>query len=86
MKTPQEHIVLRCAFCMSTQFALPYKGYSPHHGSLVVCANCGRENDFISLYLIGKKNVYEIAEKFAKNLVQKELKKALKGNKFIKFC
>lgn len=81
-------ISLKCTFCRSSQFAIPYEGYRPHHGSFVVCANCGRENDFTSLMFIVKREALEIAEEYAKKIISKEmekLKKSLKGNKYISF-
>lgn len=91
MKELKQTISLHCVFCRSTHFALPHEGYRPHHGSFVVCANCGRENDFSSLMFVVKDKAHDIAEKYAKEVMEeaaKELKKklqnAFRGNKFIK--
>ena len=91
MEELRKTISLRCAFCRSTQFAIPYEGYRPHHGSFVVCANCGRENDFTSLMFVVKEKAHEIAKEYAEKVAQeaaKEMKQKLqntfRGNKFIK--
>ena len=72
-------------------FAIPYEGYRPHHGSFVVCANCGRENDFTSLTIVVKKKAKEIAKAYAEKVTSKamkdmgkNLKKALGNNKYFK--
>lgn len=80
-------IRLRCTFCRSHEFALPYEGYSPPPGSFVVCANCGRENDMTSLLVTTKAIGLSIAEEYADQLVDemtKKLKNAFRSNKFIK--
>ncbi|EMC9797256.1 hypothetical protein VO451_001361 [Enterobacter hormaechei] len=88
MEELKKSICLRCAFCHSKLFALPYKNYAPFHGSLIVCANCGRENDVTSLIFVVKAKAMDIAEDYADKLIdkfQKDLKKAFKGSKHIKF-
>lgn len=87
MEELRETISLYCVFCCSKEFAVPYKGYSPHHGSLVVCANCGRENDFTSLMLVAKAKAMNMATAYANEVIQgfkKELQNAFRGNKYIK--
>lgn len=87
MEELKESISLRCTFCRSETFALPYKGYSPPHGSFVVCANCGRENDVTSLILVVKAKALIMAKGHADKLVENfknDLKKAFRGNKHIK--
>lgn len=80
-------IRLRCAFCRSEQFALPYENYSPPGNSFVVCANCGRENDVTSLLISTKSKGMTIAKSHADELVdkmKKDLTKSFKNNKSIK--
>lgn len=87
MEELKKNISLKCTFCHSELFALPYDDYSPSHGSFIVCANCGRENDVTSLILVVKANALHIAEKHAEKLIEnfkKDLKKAFRGNKNIK--
>lgn len=82
-----ETIRLRCSFCRSEQFALPYTDYSPPGHSFVVCANCGRENDVTSLLIIAKSKGMEIARAYAERLVEqveKDLVNSFKDNQFIK--
>lgn len=74
-------------------FVIPYGEYQPHYGGFLVCANCGRENDFISLIRVVKRKTKEIAEEHANAIVsvamsdmKKQLQKACKGNKFLKIC
>lgn len=88
MEDLKKTIGLRCTFCLSELFALPHENYTPSHGSLIVCANCGRENDVTSLVFVVKAKAMDIAEDYADKLMdkfQKDLKKAFKGNKHIKF-
>ncbi|EAS5320258.1 hypothetical protein D8T91_19675 [Salmonella enterica] len=83
----KETIRLRCSFCGSEQFALPYTDYSPPGHSFVVCANCGRENDVTSLLIIAKSKGMEIARAYAERLVEqveKDLVNSFKDNQFIK--
>ncbi|WP_267443686.1 hypothetical protein [Erwinia psidii] len=82
----KENIKLRCTFCRSEQFALPYEHYSPPSHSFVVCANCGRENDITSLLIVAKSKGIAIAKDYADKLVvqmKKELTKSFRNNKFI---
>lgn len=87
MEELKKSISLKCTFCHSELFALPHENYAPLHGSLIVCANCGRENDVTSLIFVVKAKTMDIAEDYADKLIdkfQKDLKKAFKGNKYIK--
>lgn len=88
MEELKKSIGLRCTFCHSKLFAFPHENYAPLHGSLIVCANCGRENDVTSLIFVVKAKAMDIAEDYADKLIdkfQKDLKKAFKGSKHIKF-
>ena len=83
MEELRKTISLHCSFCRSSQFAIPYDGYRPHHGSFVVCANCGRENDFTSLMLVVKRDALEIATEYAQTVLNNEIEKIKKrGFKF----
>jgi len=87
MEDLKKTIRLRCVFCRSEQFALPFEGYSPPSHSLVVCANCGRENDVTSLLIVTKSKGREIAEAYADEIVKqvkKDLVKTFKNRNFIK--
>ncbi|WP_459176863.1 hypothetical protein [Ewingella americana] len=86
MEDLKKTIRLRCTFCRSEQFALPYEDYSPPGHSFVVCANCGRENDVTSLLIVAKSKGMEIAKVYADELVEKmkkDLVKTYKNSKFI---
>lgn len=88
MEELKKTIALRCSFCRSELFAFPHENYSPSHGSLIVCANCGRENDVTSLICVVKSKAMDIAEDYADKLIDefhKDLKKALKGSKYVRF-
>ena len=88
MEELKKSISLRCTFCHSKLFAFPHKDYTPPHGSLIVCANCGRENDVTSLILAVKAKVMDIAEGHVDKLIEqfhKDLKKAFKGSHHIRF-
>ncbi|MFQ2201336.1 hypothetical protein ACK325_04110 [Aeromonas hydrophila] len=69
-------IHLRCTFCRSGQFALPYENYTPPSHSFVVCANCGRENDVTSLLIVAKTKAFDIAQNYVDEIV-KELESNL---------
>lgn len=87
MEDHKKTLRLRCTFCHSEQFAVPYKDYSPPRHSFVVCANCGRENDVTSLLIVAKSKGMEIAEAYADEIVKeikKNLIKSFKKSKFIK--
>lgn len=61
--------------------------YSPPAGSLVVCANCGRENDITSLVVVAKAVGLSLARDYADQLVtemKNELMRSFKNSKFIK--
>jgi DNA-directed RNA polymerase subunit RPC12/RpoP len=76
MEKLKEKISLRCTFCRSSEFALPYESYSPPSESFIVCANCGRENDVTSLLIVAKSTGLSIAKNYADKLVN-EMKKDL---------
>ena len=40
---------LKCVFCKSVLFELPYEGYQPQSGNMIRCANCGKANDYTSI-------------------------------------
>jgi hypothetical protein len=66
---------------------LTLRGLRPSSHSVVVCANCGRENDVTSLLIVAKSKGMEIAEDYADELVEKMTKnlfKTFKNSKFIK--
>lgn len=87
MEELKKTIKLRCTFCRSELFALPQKDYDPPHGSFILCANCGRENDVTSLVSVVKAKAMDIAEEHAdmlKEKFKKDLKKAIRGSKHIK--
>lgn len=87
MKDLKKTIRLRCAFCRSEQFTLPYENYSPPDHSFVVCANCGSENDVTSLLIVAKSKAMEITKAYADELVvqmKRDLVKSFKNNKLIK--
>lgn len=68
-------INMKCLFCQSDQFDLPSEGYQPVSGDQLLCANCGRTNDYDSLLRVAKKRGVEWAEQEAKKLMEKEAKK-----------
>jgi hypothetical protein len=88
MNDLKKTITLRCTFCFSNEFALPWENYSPPAGSFVVCANCGRENDITSMLITAKAAGLSIAKDYAQQLVKNmsdELKKTFKNSKNLKF-
>jgi hypothetical protein len=81
-------IKLRCVFCRSNEFALPFENYSPPAGSFVVCASCGKENDVTSLLVVAKATGLAVAKDYAEQLMndmKRELQKSFRNSKFIKF-
>lgn len=88
MEAHSKSINLRCVFCRSGEFALPYAEYTPGPGSFVVCANCGNENDVTSLLLFAKSVGFEYAEELAQQLMNdmtKRLKASFRNSQHIKF-
>ena len=69
---------LRCAFCKSTQFALPYEGYQPRPGDMLTCANCGRESNYEAILGVSKNEAEGLVSEKAKEIIEKELMTALK--------
>jgi hypothetical protein len=87
MENFRKTIKLRCVFCRSNEFALPWENYTPPAGSFVVCANCGKENDITSLLVVAKATGLDIAKDYAEQLMSdmtRELKKSFTNSKFIK--
>ncbi|MBL0519721.1 hypothetical protein JD523_02195 [Aeromonas enteropelogenes] len=83
----QKTIKLRCTFCHSEQFAIPYSNYTPPCHSFVVCANCGRENDVTSLLITAKSKGFLMAQDYAEELIDKmkaDIAKSFKNSKFIR--
>lgn len=88
MENFRKTIKLRCVFCRSNEFALPFENYTPPAGSFVVCANCGKENDITSLLVVAKATGLAIAKDYAGQLIndmKRELQKSFRNSKFIKF-
>lgn len=79
-------IQVRCFFCMSDQFELPFEDYLPYHGELVRCANCGRDNDWTSQTRVIDKEIEEITD-VIRSMVADELRSTLKrafsGSSFV---
>lgn len=75
-------INLECVFCSSTQFELPQEGYKPEQGEMIKCGNCGRLNDFSSIYEVAISNGVETVKKDAMKYAEDELKKMFKKNGF----
>lgn len=74
----QFNISLRCIFCDSTQFELPYKGYQPSDGEMIKCGNCGKLNDYSSLREVAIEKGRNEVKKYATNLIEGKLKKIIK--------
>lgn len=71
-------IKLKCVFCQSTNFDVPYEGYEPKVGEQIKCANCGRSNDYDSLTRLAEKEAIEIGRQIAETEVKKMLKRVFK--------
>lgn len=53
-----------CFFCKSTNsFVLPNEYYIPQSGDQILCANCGKTNDYDSLVRVLDENVEKLMEK-----------------------
>lgn len=70
-------IKMQCLFCKSEQFELPNKDYQPSDGEMVKCANCGKLNDYTSMFRVAKEKGIEVV----REEVKKELKRAFKDFK-----
>ena len=71
-------IKLTCIFCQSTNFEVPHEGYEPKAGEQIKCANCGRSNDYDSLFRLVKKEAIEIGKQIAEDEVKEMLKRVFK--------
>jgi len=71
----EEKIKMYCLFCKSEQFELPDENYQPNFGEMIKCANCGRLNDYTSMFQVAKEKGLEIAEKEAKKIIKDAVKK-----------
>lgn len=83
----KQSIKFKCFFCFSEHFILPFKGYVPFHGCFLVCANCGKENDYTSQIDVVERQALEIAEVYAKQVINDfttSFKKTFKNSKYIK--
>lgn len=69
---------LKCIFCQSEMFELPYEGYQPEEGEMIKCSNCGKLNDFSSIKNLEINNTVEQI----KEDVHNELKKMFKQSGF----
>lgn len=69
---------LKCIFCQSEMFELPYEGYQPEEGEMIKCSNCGKLNDFSSIKNLEINNTVEQIEEDVHN----ELKKMFKQSGF----
>ncbi len=71
---------LKCIFCQSEMFELPYEGYQPEEGEMIKCSNCGRLNDFSSIKNLEINNTVEQIKEDVHNELKKMFKKS--GFKF----
>ncbi len=69
-------IHLKCVFCKTSYFELPYEGYQPVSGDLIRCANCGQLNDFSSIKRTCIHKAHEAIRKDVQNEMIKMFKKA----------
>ena len=71
---------IKCLFCSSDQFVINTK---PVPGDQIQCANCGKDNDYDSMFRVLKKYGQQWFEQQVKSLVEdsaKELRKKLNKN------
>jgi len=74
----QYEMILKCVFCGSTEFEIPYQGYQPEEGEMIKCSNCGELNDATSIRdLAVNEKTAEIKEEMLD-----ELKKMFKKSGF----
>lgn len=74
---------IKCIFCDSTEFKIPYEGYQPEEGEMVECANCGKLNDFSSIRDFNvKETIEEEIAPEATEWAKEELKKIFKNSGF----
>ncbi len=80
----KEYIInIKCVFCGSTDFKIPYEGYQPDETEMVECANCGKLNDYVSAREVVVDETLENEIKpAAKKYVEDEVKKMFKKFKF----
>lgn len=76
METKTFNIEARCLFCDSPLKVNAEKRYVS--GDLIKCQECGEQNDYDSLVDVDKEETKILAEKLAKEEIEKALKKVFK--------
>jgi len=71
----EEKIKLYCLFCKSEQFELLGEDYQPTFGEMVKCANCGRLNDYTSMFQVAKEEGMQIIQKEVEKIIKDTSKK-----------
>lgn len=71
-----DSISLQCVFCMATAFVMPCDDYQPKSCEMLVCANCGRSNDYDSLMRVATENAMEIMKERTEKALKDAFKKA----------
>ena len=61
-------VKLRCLFCFGEQFILVEED-PPQPGGQVLCATCGRSNDYDSLMRVARRKAIQFAENEAQKLI-----------------
>ena len=74
MQEISQSIKLKCLFCFSEQFVLGEE-VELCSGDQVVCASCGRSNDFDSLMRVAQREAIKIAEDVARGIVDQFFEK-----------
>ena len=69
--TEEYKLNLKCLFCGSTKFELPYANYQPKEGEMIKCHKCGKLNDFSFLKGLIKKEAEELAKKEIEKILKK---------------
>lgn len=70
------NVNIKCAFCKSEIFELPYEGYQPELYEMIKCSNCGAVNYFESIRKVAIKKTLNVIENDYQNEILNMLKKS----------
>ncbi|MEA3315655.1 MAG: hypothetical protein U9Q30_07375 [Campylobacterota bacterium] len=70
-----KQIELKCIFCGSTDFDLPYENYEPKENENLKCDSCGKLNIYNDLFEVAKEEGIEEVKKDVSNEIKKMIKK-----------
>jgi len=67
---------VKCVFCGSNSFELPYEGYQPELHEMIKCSNCGNANYFEAARKVAIQKTVEVIEEDVHKEIVKMFKKS----------